>query len=254
MTTKDARHQRIVEILRENGSASVAELGVLLSVTEMTIRRDLEVLETEGALKRFHGGAKLLVGSSYEPPIAIREKTNNEHKQAIARVVAEHIDEGSTILLDGGSTGIAIAEALVERSITVCPLSLRVAWVLSRSTSVRMLLPPGFVRPGELSLSGAETVSYLSDHRFDHYVMTASGFTIANGFTEWNVEDAAVKRAALAAAGQTTAAADASKFGTVGFVSICPIREATTIVTTELDDAPLNQLRAAAQTVVVAAL
>jgi DeoR/GlpR family transcriptional regulator of sugar metabolism len=230
-SAKELRHQSVLEILQELGSASVTELGVRLGVTEMTIRRDLEALEEDGALKRFHGGAKLAFGSSYEPPLAVREKTNAEQKRSIGRQIAKLIDDGDTVILDGGSTGIAVAEAFTDRHVTICTLSLRVAWVFARSTTVNLLLPGGSVRSGELSLIGADTTDFLRGHRFDHYVMTASGLSIDSGFTEWNSEDAAVKRTALSVADSTLAAIDSSKFDNVGFVKVCSVGTPRSIVT-----------------------
>ncbi len=252
MNTKDLRQQEIIAILKETGSASVGELASRIGVTDITIRRDLEALEAGGAVKRYHGGAHLVTGSSYEPPIAVREQMHATDKQVIAARIDETVDDGTTVLLDGGTTGIAVARALVERHITVCPMSLRVAWELATSSSVRLILPPGLVRAGELSITGAQMVEYFSSHHFDHYIMTASGFSIAHGFSEWNSEDAAVKRAAHASSQRTTAAVDASKFGTTCFVSVCPIDAPETIVTTTLPHDDLSALADAAQRVVVA--
>lgn len=252
VNAKNLRHQEIVAMLKETGSASVADLGARIGVTEITIRRDLEALESTGAVKRYHGGAQLAVGSSYEPPIAVREQTRAPEKRAIASHVAGLIDDGTTIVLDGGSTGIAIAQALAGRQVTVCPLSLRVAWEFAGSSSVRLLMPPGVVRTGELSISGAESVEYLMAHRFDLYVMTASGFSLDHGFSEWNIEDAAVKRAARLSSQRTIAAIDAGKFGATGFVSLCAIDVPEVIVTTALEDDDLAALRASARSVEVA--
>lgn len=253
--TKKQRHQQVLVILKENGTASVAELGARLGVAEMTIRRDLGALEADGALERFHGGAKLTFGSSYEPPLAVRERTNREQKHAIAEQVAQLIDDGDTVIVDGGSTGIAVAQALADRHITVCPLSLRVAWAFAQSTTVNIVLPPGMVRHGELSISGADTGEFLRGHHFDHYVMTASGLSIDRGFTEWNVQDAAMKRAALGVSDNTIAAVDSSKFGSVRFVQICGIEGAQVIVTdAELGDPDAAELTRAAQRVILARL
>lgn len=250
---KQLRHQSVLEILQESGSVSVAELGNRLGVTEMTIRRDLETLEGNGALKRFHGGAKLAFGSSYEPPLAVREQKNAAQKRSIGRRIAELIDDGDTVVLDGGSTGMAIAEALTEKHIMLCPLSLRVAWVFEKSTTVQLLLPSGSVRAGELSLSGAETTDYLRAHRFDHYVMTASGLSVDHGLSEWNLEDAAVKRTALSVSDDTIAAIDSSKFDNVGFVRVCAINKPNSIVIDDgLNSTQLTSLRNAAQNVLIA--
>lgn len=217
--------------MRGAGSATVSELGQRLGVAEMTIRRDLELLEADGVLKRFHGGARLVFGSSYEPPFLLREKTNTEQKHAIGRHIATMINDGDTIILDGGSTGLAVAEALEDHQLTVCALSLRVAWTLTKFPSINLLMPPGSVRQGELSLTGTDTVDYLRELHFDTYIMTASAVTVAEGFMEWNQADAAVKKAASAAASTTIAGIDSSKFDRTAFVKICPITTPSAIVT-----------------------
>lgn len=251
--SREQRQQEVLEILREDGSATVADLGVRLGVAEMTIRRDLEALEAAGVLQRFHGGARLTAPSAFEPPIGIRERTNSEGKRAIAAAVASMVEDGETVIVDGGSTGLAVAEALDGRRITVCPLSLRVAWAFEKSMSVDLLAVPGSVRRGELSVSGAETADFLRAHHFDRYILTASAFSLDHGFTEWNVEDAAVKRASIAAARTVVAAVDATKFGRSAFVEVCPISRADVVVLDRQVEADqLPALRAAARALVFA--
>ena len=228
--SKEERMQGLVEILRRDEQASVSELAAAMAVTEMTIRRDLEVLERDGVLERFHGGARMLISSSYEPPLTLRERMHSEEKRSLARGVSELLRDGDTVILDGGSTGIAVARALTGRRLTVCPLSLRVAWELAQSSSITLLMPPGSVRHGELSLSGPDTTEHLARHHFDHYVMTASGFSVTAGLTEWNADDAAVKRAALGGAKRTTAAVDASKFGRDAFATICDLSAPASLI------------------------
>jgi len=253
VVSQSERRAAILEFLRARESASVAELGAQLSVTEMTIRRDLEALEGEGVLKRFHGGAKITAGSSYEPPLAVRQAQNADQKRAIANEVANALEDGSTVVIDGGSTGIAVAEALVTRRMTICPLSLRVAWVFARSTSVQLILPPGAVRSGELSISGADTVAHLSGLHFDRFVMTASAFSAADGFTEWNVEDAAVKRAAMRNAAVTLAAVDSSKYGRTAFAQICAADGPDVVVVDDgLAPDAVNSLRSATRRLALA--
>ena len=231
MSARERRHQGIADALQATGTATVSELGQRLGVAEMTIRRDLEVLEAEGVLKRFHGGARLAFGSSYEPPFSLRERNNQDQKQAIGRQAASLINDGETVILDGGSTGLAVAEALEHRQITVCALSLRVAWTLAKFSSINLLMPPGSVRQGELSVSGADTIDYLRGLHFDAYIMTASAVTVAEGFSEWNVADSAVKKTALKAAHKTIACVDSSKFGRTAFAKVCPVSTPTVIVT-----------------------
>jgi DeoR/GlpR family transcriptional regulator of sugar metabolism len=251
--SREQRHEEVLKVLREAGTATVSDLGQRLGVAEMTIRRDLEALEATGVLQRFHGGARLNAPSAFEPPFAFRERTNSAGKRSIAAAVARLVEDGETVIVDGGSTGLAVAAALEGRHLTVCPLSLRVAWAFERSTSVDLLLAPGVVRRGELSVSGAETIEFLRAHHFDRYILTASALSLEDGFTEWNVEDAAVKRASIVAARTVVAAVDSAKFGRSAFVEICPVvRPDVVVLDRHLEGDGMTALRAASQLVVVA--
>jgi len=160
--------------------------------------------------------------------------------------VAEILKDGQTLVLDGGTTGQAVAEALVGRDLTVCALNLRVAEILSASLATKVMVPGGFIRPNELSFTGPAAEQTLGDHRFDTYVMTVSGVSDSAGLTEWTVEDAAVKRAALASSATCVVACDSSKFGQTAFARIAPISAVDTIVTDA--DLTTNQRRALAAT------
>jgi DeoR family transcriptional regulator, fructose operon transcriptional repressor len=230
-TPREERQQRLLEYLSESGKVDVSSLSLQFDVAEMTIRRDLEMLEAIGALKRVHGGALLPVGSSYEPPFSLRQKTNSLAKRNIGSYVASQVADGDTLILDGGSTGLAIAEALISRVLTVTPLSLRVANYLSESTTVSLLIPGGAIRQGEKTFIGAETMEYLSNRRYDHFLMTASAVSVTEGITEWNSEDAAIKRRSLQVTSNVILAADSSKFNHHGFVNVCPLSTPDLVVT-----------------------
>ena len=139
--------------------------------------------------------------------------------------------DGQTVILDGGSTGLALAHALLGRRITVCALNLRVADVLSGDAATRVLVPAGSVRTGEGSISGPEVESTLQQYSFDLYLLTASGFDVQRGFSEWNREDAAAKRAAHRNARGTIAVCDSAKFGSVAFARVCNTDEVDVLVT-----------------------
>jgi len=224
------RHILILKTIAASGRATIAELSSRLHVSEMTIRRDLDTLEQEGSLRRVHGGAVRASSSSFEPPFSVRMRENAEAKLRIAQAISESISDGETVLLDGGSTGLAIAEALVTRELTVCTLSLRAATVLAASSSINLLLPGGFVRRNELSFIGPPVLRTLQDYRFDVFVLTTSGITARAGLTEWNVEDAAVKRAGIDVAERKVVACDASKFGQVAFGRVCDLDQLDLIV------------------------
>lgn len=227
----EERQQTILQLLDARGQVTISDLSSRFGVSEMTVRRDLAQLEGDGLLRRTHGGAARTASGSFEPPFAMRARLNLEAKRAIAADVAERLTDGQTLILDGGSTGTAIAEAIVGRNLTVCALNVRVAEILSSSRNTRVMIPGGLIRHGEMSMTGPAAERTLADHRFDTYVMTVSAVDAIAGFTEWNVEDAAVKRAAIASSGRCIVACDSSKFGQTAFARIAPLDAADLIVT-----------------------
>jgi len=228
----DKRRQHILELVALEGRASIGVLAQSLGVSEMTIRRDLTDLEAAGAIARVHGGAVIPSGSSHEPPFGARVRLNAAAKSAIAGEVSSLIEDNSTVFLDGGSTGLAIAQALVTRSMTVCTPSLRVADALKAASGIRLMMTGGVMRAREQSFTGSPAIEMIGNHRFDWYVMTVSGLDLEAGCTEWNLDDAAVKQAALASARKTIVAADSSKIGAIAFARVCPIARVDAVVTT----------------------
>lgn len=231
MNPSQVRRQAIVELVAQRGRMSIADLARLFGVSDMTMRRDLAELDGQRAIRRIHGGALPLVSGSYEPPFDARVQFRAAEKQAIAALVGSKIDDGETVIVDGGTTAVAVANVLLNRDIAICTLSLRVADVLAASPSVRLMIAGGIVRPGERSMIGPAAIRIFEDHHFDVYIMTVSGVHISAGITEWNLDDTAVKRAALRAANRCIVACDASKFGKTAFGRICSLDAVDTIVT-----------------------
>ena len=225
------RHERILKRVSETGRVDIDALAAELGVSVVTTRRDLALLEADGALRRVYGGATRISSGSYEPPFAVRAKLHLSAKRAVATAVAAMVDDGQTIILDAGTTGIAIAEQLADRQITVCTPSLRVAAALVSSGSVRLMVTGGMVRPAEQSLVGSAAGRMLEDYHFDLYVMTVSAVDAEEGFTEWHPDDAAIKRIALRAASRCIVACDASKIGQTAFARICALSAADLLVT-----------------------
>jgi len=240
----DRRRQRILEHMAVDGRASIGVLAAALGVSEMTIRRDLTELETTGAIARVHGGAVIPTGSSHEPPFSARTRINAAQKAAVAASVGALLEDGATLFLDGGSTGVAVAKVLATRNMTICTPSLRVADVLKSAGGVRLMMTGGLMRPREHSLVGPPAIETIRNHRFDWYVMTVSGLDLEAGCTEWNLDDAAVKQAALDSARRTLVAADSTKVGAIAFARVCPVERVEVVVTNaDLDGGVADGLR-----------
>jgi len=232
---------------------SVADLSERLSVSEMTARRDLEFLERDGLARRIHGGAVTTVSRSFETPYAARAYDNQAAKRAIGLRVADLIVAGETVIIDAGTTAVEVARALRDRAnLLVCPLSLQAAAELADRPGIRVLVPGGELRQGEQMFVGEVARGTLASLRFDTYVMAVGGVSRQDGFTDFSLDDVAVKQAALRSSRRCVVACDSSKLGKVGFAQIGPLSVAATIVTDSPADSDLAWLADAGLDVVVA--
>jgi DeoR/GlpR family transcriptional regulator of sugar metabolism len=240
------RQQLIIERLEKRGRIRISELSDQLGVSEMTVRRDLEALERDGLLKRVHGGATSAMSRSYEPMYSARSRLELDAKEAIGQAAAEMVRDGDTCIVDGGTTGLAVARALGGRqNLTVCTTSLRVAQELADEPGIRLMIVGGVVRQGEHSIVGDLADAVFDSLRFDLLFLTASGVDLDDGVTEWNLDDARVKRAALRSARRCVLAADATKIGKVAFSRVCDLDAVDAFVTD--GRVPANFVQALAQ-------
>ena len=227
------RLKLITDTVRGSGQVSVADLAEITGASDMTIRRDLEVLAEQGMIERYRGGARSVTLRGEEPPFALRAHDGLDVKRRIAAEVAALITDGEAVLIDSGTTCLEVARALTHRRLTVMPLSLHAANALTGAPQLRLLLPGGEPRAGELALTGPLTEASLAALRFDTAVIGCCGLNAANGLTAYDLADAAIKRAAIASAHRVIAVADATKFSRTGLAFVAPPSAFDAIVTDE---------------------
>ncbi|WNI14344.1 DeoR/GlpR family DNA-binding transcription regulator [Actinacidiphila sp. ITFR-21] len=227
------RHRQIAEAVSEAGRLSVAELAALTGASEMTVRRDLGILAEQGVLERYRGGARTLMLRGEEPPFALRAAEGLDVKRRIAAEVTAMISDGETVLIDSGTTCLEVARALEPRRLTVMPLSLHALGVLTGAPRLRLLVPGGEPRPGELALTGPLTEASLAALRFDTAVLGCCGLTAADGLTAYDLAEAATKRAAIASARRVIAVAEAAKLSRTALAFVAPAAALHTVVTEE---------------------
>lgn len=225
------RLRQISDAVRETGRRSVAELAELTGASEMTVRRDLEVLADQGVLERYRGGARSLLLRGEEPPFALRTQEGLEAKQLIAAEVASMIADGESVVVDSGTTCLEVARALQHRRLTVMPLSLHAANELTGGAQLTLLLPGGQPRPGELALTGPLAEASLAALRFDTAVIGCCGLTVADGLTAYDLADATIKRAAITSARRVIAVAEAVKLSRTALAFVAPAAALHAVVT-----------------------
>ncbi|WP_406376283.1 DeoR/GlpR family DNA-binding transcription regulator [Streptomyces sp. NBC_00647] len=236
------RLRQITEAVRQAGRLGVAELAELTGASEMTIRRDLEALAAQGVLERYRGGARSLLLRGEEPPFAMRVHDGLETKRRIATEAARLIADGESVVVDSGTTCLEVAHALKDRRMTVMPLSLHAANALTDAPQLTLLVPGGRPRQGELALTGPLTLASLAALRFDTAVIGCCGLDAVNGLTAYDLDDAAVKRAAIASARRVIAVTEGSKFSHTALAFVTPASALHSVVTDE--HAPEDQIEA----------
>jgi len=240
------RARSIMKALTEQDSVSVVELAARHGVSEMTIRRDLDDLAQQGVVRRVRGGALSLLLRGEEPPFSAREHEAADAKRRIAAEVATLLADGEALLLDGGTTALEVARAVRERRLTVVPLALQSALELSTAPRIRLVLPGGEVRPGELNVKGPLTESAIRSLRFDTAVLGCCGLSAEHGLTAHDLPEVAIKQAAIAAARRVIVACDSGKFSRTAFGAVCALSSLDVVVTdTEIPPEQRDALTAA---------
>ncbi|MGX1541484.1 DeoR/GlpR family DNA-binding transcription regulator [Streptomyces adustus] len=226
------RHGLIAKAVRDSGAATVQELAELTGASEMTIRRDLDTLAAQGVLERVRGGARTLLLRGEEPPFALRTNESVDAKRRIAAEVCALIADGESVLLDSGTTCLEVARLLRDRPVTVMPLSLQAINLLSTAPGpATLIVPGGQPRAAEGALTGPLTLASLAALRFDTAVIGCCGLSAADGLTAYDLDDAAVKRAAMTSARRVLLATDGSKLGHTAFAHVGPSALLHTLVT-----------------------
>lgn len=208
------RQQRIRALLEERGRIEVLEIARLMQVSEHTVRRDLLALQKQGLLQRTHGGA--ISVHTARAGITARSAVAAGAKAALAQAAAALFRPGQTVILDAGSTTLALAQALRVRPLTVITNSLDIAQHFAGDTEVQLLVTGGTWHPFERALWGPAAEAMLALCRADWAVPGACAVDTVHGVTASDEADAALKRAMISRAQQTMVLADASKRGGVG--------------------------------------
>ena len=160
--SQQQRQDSICRLLRQRGECSVEELARRLGVSGMTVRRDLAALARQGKVLRTHGGAAMADRISFDFVFRERLGRRRAAKDAVARAAAERIADGQSVLLDSGTTTLALARQLHGKErLTVITTSLPIAAELQFDRQIEVLLLGGYLRAGSPDLIGALTESNL---------------------------------------------------------------------------------------------
>jgi DeoR/GlpR family transcriptional regulator of sugar metabolism len=238
-TTK--RSTAILEELKRVHRVRVADLSLQLGVSEVSIRRDLEIMEEHGLLKRVHGGAVVLDSHPQSAPLIDKQDPLREKKERIGHAAAQLVRRGENLIFDSGSTCLQVAcnldrELLQNGNLTVITAYLPIVHELGRCSGVHLILLGGLYLPDYQILVGPQTIEQLKGLHVDKMFMGTDGMTLSQGFTTANVLEAEVDRAMAQAATEVIVVSDSSKIGGIGLATIMPFSGVDKLITDS--DAP----------------
>jgi DeoR/GlpR family transcriptional regulator of sugar metabolism len=215
------RRDKILELLREDGSAKVFDLARIFKVTEVTIRQDLEKLEKDELITREHGGAYLKNIQKQVQNVSLVHQENLDKKELIARKCLEFIESGDTIILDSGSTTTEVAKMLKGmKGLTVITNALNIALLLGGEPGIEIIVTGGEFKPPTLSLTGQKAADFFKGLHVQKLFLATAGISLKAGLTYPSISDLVVKKAMIDAAETTYLVADSSKIGKAAFASL----------------------------------
>lgn len=243
----EERRRAIQEMLTRDGRVLVTELARHFRTSQVTIRKDLEVLQQQHQLQRTHGGAlPAREGAIEDPTLREKEQLHRKEKLHIATAAAQMVQEGQVVILDSGTTTTAIARALRGfRNLTIVTNAVNIAAELA-GTVVEVILTGGTLRKNSFSLVGPMAEETLRRLNADILFLGVDGFDVNYGLSTPNLLEAKVNRVMIEIAKRTVAVCDASKFGRRSLSLIAPTSSMHEVITDRgLAKSDLNALRKA---------
>ncbi|WP_103665963.1 DeoR/GlpR family DNA-binding transcription regulator [Gracilimonas amylolytica] len=226
------RHEIILKELKDNGKVNVQHLSNDLEVSEVTIRKDLRVLEEKGLLFRTHGGATQTNPYTSDRPVSEKAKIRAGEKNAIAKEAVQLIGDYDSIILASGTTILAVARHIKsDHRLNVITSALNVSLELSHHENVEILQLGGQLRPSSTSVVGPYAEQFLSGITCGILFLGVDGIDLDHGLTTSNLMEASLNQKFIEVAQYAVVVADHTKFGKRGFSRICGLDKIQHIIT-----------------------
>ncbi|MBO4432490.1 MAG: DeoR/GlpR transcriptional regulator [Clostridia bacterium] len=229
----DERKQKIMDMLRHDGTVKVADLSRVFGVSEVTVRNYLADMERKGLLSRTHGGAI----SSYKPYCSMnfnqRLETNHADKDLIAKKASQLIEPDDTVMLNAGTTTLLTFRHLpASYNLNIVTNSISIALEASSNPNFNVVLVGGFINAKYQFTFGDDAVAQLKKYHADKLILSVDGIDYDNGFSTYYSEESSVDRAMLEQSDVCIIAADKSKLRRNAFAKISDTSSADYIITT----------------------
>lgn len=246
------RQLRIRQLLESQEFVDLETLCRELDASESSVRRDLISMESDGVLKRVYGGAMATQSHDHQLDFAWQSTRMAEEKKRIAALSAALVEDGQTIILDGGSTVAAVARLLTCRSLHVITNSLPIAEIFSESRNIEVTITGGYLYPRIRATLGPLCEQMLGGVTADLLIMGIGGITV-EGFSNTNTLVVGPERKMIEVSRRVIVVADHTKFGRHAVLHLAPLDIADVVVSdTELAEPHREMLRDHAVALVLA--
>jgi DeoR/GlpR family transcriptional regulator of sugar metabolism len=240
------RQDHIVKLVADRGRLTVPELSQLFDVSDATIRRDLAALAAQNRVQRVHGGViRLQSVATHEIPIVVRQKSHEIEKERIGQATAALIQDGETLMLSGGSTGLCVARQLhSHHDLTIVTDSLLVVQELLQQGQHKVIMLGGTIDPEEQAVRGTLSRMVLEQLQVDKVIIGTKGISVQRGLSAETPEEAELFRTYMSIGDHVIVITDSSKFEQSALVQVVPLEAIHTLVTdTHLDADTAEQIR-----------
>ena len=248
VVSSSGRRSAILQILKKNSNVSVTELSKRFGVSEVTIRKDLNLLKDRNLLVRTRGGAITNDTGTNEDEMSIRFKklAHYREKQAIGRAAADLIEDGDIIIIDSGTTALQVACSLHKfKNLTVLTNALNVAQEVLSYKRFNVILLGGNIRSSSESVVGALAESNLKMFYCDKLFLGVDSFSVENGISTPSVEEANINQIMISRSRKVIAVFDSSKVNKRSLAFITDLSKIDAVVTDDgLDKSIRSQLKA----------
>lgn len=250
----EQRRGEIIELIQRNGSVRVSDLARLYSISEVTIRTDLEYLESQGQLTRVHGGA-VGTGKLYaNMDLSERYMTNATSKRELATLAACLIESNDTIMMNAGTTLAYVLKAIQgKKNISIVTNSIQNALEVSSYPGVNVILLGGEIDAKYQFTHGVDTLAQLEHYHANKCIISVDGIDDKDGLTLYYANESGIVRQMIESSDEVIVVADSSKLGRSAFSRVASLADVDILVTNKKDASPeLDRLREMGCEVIVA--
>jgi DeoR/GlpR family transcriptional regulator of sugar metabolism len=231
------RRKLLLDRIKSTGTLSNADIADEFKVSMLTIRRDLEVLERDGLIRRVYGGAQHvsvpMIGNGKSVEFGQRSERNQDAKERIAKKAAQFIQDGETIYIDAGTTAHALSRALIAkpvRNLRIVTHAVNIANEFASHPGFKVFIIGGEIFEETRASTGQFTLDSIRRFSYDRFFLGCMGFDVHNGMTNARMPEVEIKNAAIERANWVCLIADSSKWAVNTFASIAPIERCNCIV------------------------